>query len=1332
MRRWIPADLPAAARLAQAPVLRSFWRYRVALAGLSALALALWGEQMMRGSGGGNPAVGTGLVQVAVLLVGLVAWVRQGRRLVPPPPADVPPAAPATTSLPVRRAGLADTVQVAAVASGAPAPAAPGRIRAAWDRFKDMRTRLGRAGTVVGMLIVAGLAGWCYLLLQTDFGDPRAPWVWLAALVALALTFAGMRPATPGLVPHDPAEPEAEPPMTRGEWLVIGLIMLVAVVVRVWNLETIPIGPYSDEGDRAVDARHINRGEPMNQAPFVFFGAGWWGVPSFYFWLVAQSLKVFGDTLAGARMVHALAGIGTVWYTYRIGRAVWSPRAGLLAAGLLAVSDFAIQFSRTAGESTITLFTWTVCFYYLYRALQTRRPLDFVLSGLAGGFTLYGYVAGKLLPVFLALLAIYLLLRWGRTGIRRYLPGLVLMALAAGLTYAPNGLYVLSHPDALTQRYNGVVIFNHAQDVFAAYGTNNWVVILLRQFGLTFSAFDVGREAGPFYPTGLPILPVAWAGVWILGVAYMVWRLGDVRFAVLAVWIVSGLAGAALTSDTPTLQRVAGMVPTLALVPAVYLDRVARGIPPVRWRVALPPRTRILRLALDGALVLLVVLLGAQTLSFYFGPYTAAAHYYWYTLAGRYAAQLNPQRDLVYQMDVPEFYWRSGPALFLADRVQGDDLTNPSDDLPLTRNGDKNAHFLVFPSNEAYLPILQSYYPDGTRHVVNTPDGRVFFTAYEVDSAQFDARRQVTARYGPPQGPLFEQSEARLGTLGTGEDAATIHPPTWMTYPLAVQWTGGLVAPAYGAYNFELKAPLGATLEIDGRPLLTDTVGTTAPVPGRIVLAQGVHQVRLAGTLADPQGAVELRWSTDTGTLVPIDRAFLWNGPAGALLGTGYAAVSGPEWFTTATLPPAAGPPPIVRRDGFLGWRLANGSLGGGSAQAAIWRGTLHAPQTGSYSLDARTAGRVAVWIDGQLVGTRNVPGVTDSQPAAVPLTAGDHALEVRFQATRDNTLFEFYWQPPGGPRELLPPTALGPLAEGAWPAAERPDAPSPDAALIGAAQPALGVQKTGSISGQGGWLEARGVGVLPDGRVVVGDTGHGRILVYDQAGKQVAAWGSPGDGDGQFANLSDIAVSGDGIIAALDAGHGDVQLFDGNGTLIAHLRHGQVGLSPASGIAWGPDGRLYIADTANGRVVRVNSNGAPEFSMNAGDAMHQALSQPVDVAVTASGTIYAADLAGRVVRFNAAGVIDQEWKVPVGGARGGGHLAVWGNRLAVTDPAGNTVNFIDLQAGPATVLKTPDSAALGLAVPVGVAAGPDGRLYVLDSDNQRVVILSAPAASAP
>ena len=214
MHRWIPTDLPAAARWAQAPVLRLFWRYRVALAGLSALALALWGEQMMRGAGGGSPGVGTGLVgrsrscwwawSPGCDKAG--AWFRPHRPISRPWPRRPP-------SLPVRRAGQASAVQVAAVAPGAPASAAPGRIRAAWDRLQDGRARLGWAGTVVGLVMVAGLAGWCFLLLRTDFGDPLAPWVWGAALVAWSSLSAGIAPPAPGLVPHDPAEPAAEPPM---------------------------------------------------------------------------------------------------------------------------------------------------------------------------------------------------------------------------------------------------------------------------------------------------------------------------------------------------------------------------------------------------------------------------------------------------------------------------------------------------------------------------------------------------------------------------------------------------------------------------------------------------------------------------------------------------------------------------------------------------------------------------------------------------------------------------------------------------------------------------------------------------------------------------------------------------------------------------------------------------------------------------------------------------------------------------------------------------------------------------------------------------------------
>src|SRR5205814_9237419 len=79
--------------------LAALWRYRALVAGLIAFALAALGEDFMRPANGQpapNPALGLAPVQVAVLLVGLVAWVREGLRLpgrkaAPPPAPAVPP-----------------------------------------------------------------------------------------------------------------------------------------------------------------------------------------------------------------------------------------------------------------------------------------------------------------------------------------------------------------------------------------------------------------------------------------------------------------------------------------------------------------------------------------------------------------------------------------------------------------------------------------------------------------------------------------------------------------------------------------------------------------------------------------------------------------------------------------------------------------------------------------------------------------------------------------------------------------------------------------------------------------------------------------------------------------------------------------------------------------------------------------------------------------------------------------------------------------------------------------------------------------------------------------
>lgn len=1046
-------------------ILPAIWRWRVPLIGTLAALMALAGEWAMRkvqdpalASTGGDPAawsrVGGILIWLALLAVIPVAWVRDDwrwrRKRTIGAEGD---ALDVVKPLPTRQARTIQTVD----------PRSKPRRVIEW--LVRLRQRAGWYGTVAGLVVSLGLGTWLALMIMNQFTDPLAPWVWLLMLGALALTFAGVKPKDGPLpaMPHDPQEPATEPKVSRLEWLVVGLIMLVAILLRFVNLEGIPVGPYIDESGRALMARAINLGNPIDKLPYSFFGTAWWGVPNLYFWLEAQSLKLFGDNLLGARVIHALAGVGTVWFTYRLGRFAWSPRVGLLAGALITVSDFAIQFSRTAGESTILIFTWIACFYYLYKGIKTQKPLDFVWAGIAGGLCLYSYASGKLLPPFLVLVAAYLVLRWGRKGIKRFLPLTALMGFALVLTFLPNAAFMVAvRPDALTQRSQGVAIWSpqNQQGLQAQYSTNNWGIILPQQFTLTYSAFDVGRERGPFYPTDQPVLPVPWAALWLVGTAYMLYRMGDVRFATLGVWLVAGLAGAALTNDTPTLQRVAGMVPTLALIPAVYADRVLFSLGAIgnkQWavdkarrigRVTIP---RPLSIVPAGIALALIALLGWQALTFYFGPFAGRQLWLNPAISGRYIEHLDPLKDVAYTYNIPTMFGDPSPQVFLAGNVPTQDY-NPSEQIPVIIKPGLTAHFLSYPADAPIPGILKSYYPAGATEVLTSNEGIPYMTAYKVDNSVLTKEQYTIARYtsAAAAGTSIEIAEPRIGTLGDSPDInATLMPPTWIAYPAQAEWNGGIIAPAYGHYVFSLLAPGGGTLEIDGRQLLTAQANAGAAVQIDVALARGVHTLKLSGTLPGADSALELKWGTG-GDLFPIGKRFLWSGARGTLLGTSYPS-SDPGWFTAQEMPTPSVPPATIRRDGFLSWLSINGPLNGDAFVFCVWRGQLGAPVSGDYSFNVGTDSRAALWIDGQLVGAQNIEGANIAFPANVHLEAGPHRFELRYGATHDNSSLSLLWHKPqdAGQFQLIPPTDFAPAEGGAQPLSEMPGAPPLDPLMV-------------------------------------------------------------------------------------------------------------------------------------------------------------------------------------------------------------------------------------------------------------------------------------------
>jgi len=68
--------------------------------------------------------------------------------------------------------------------------------------------------------------------------------------------------------------------------------------------------------------------------------------PPLYYWLLSLWCLPFGQGEIALRGFSVLLGTAIVWVTWRLGRALAGPAVGLAAAGLLAVSPLAVQYSQ--------------------------------------------------------------------------------------------------------------------------------------------------------------------------------------------------------------------------------------------------------------------------------------------------------------------------------------------------------------------------------------------------------------------------------------------------------------------------------------------------------------------------------------------------------------------------------------------------------------------------------------------------------------------------------------------------------------------------------------------------------------------------------------------------------------------------------------------------------------------------------------------------------------------------------------------------------------------------------------------------------------------------
>jgi DNA-binding beta-propeller fold protein YncE len=113
-------------------------------------------------------------------------------------------------------------------------------------------------------------------------------------------------------------------------------------------------------------------------------------------------------------------------------------------------------------------------------------------------------------------------------------------------------------------------------------------------------------------------------------------------------------------------------------------------------------------------------------------------------------------------------------------------------------------------------------------------------------------------------------------------------------------------------------------------------------------------------------------------------------------------------------------------------------------------------------------------------------------------------------------------------------------------------------------------------------------VAVDKTGRLVVADAGNSRLQFFDRFGNPVNALRQTDDG--ALRSPSALCLDRFGNIFVSDAGNDRVAVFDGDGRfLFAHGKfgRGEKNFNHPGGLAFGPDRKLYVADTYN-NVIKV------------------------------------------------------------------------------------------------------------------------------------------------
>jgi 4-amino-4-deoxy-L-arabinose transferase-like glycosyltransferase len=765
-------------------------------------------------------------------------------------------------------------------------------------------------------------------------------------------------------------------------------ILLLAIFFRFYQLETVPEGIWFDEAESALEARTILSGAPFS--PMNHFTNN----PSFPFHILAFFMKIFGDTLWTLRLVVALMGLVGVIGMYLLGREMFGRWSGIIAATLLAVGFWHVNFSRFFMQNIFApgLAIW--CFYFLFRGLRNRRKLDFMFAGICIGLGLQSYTGFRVVPPVIPVLFVLAVFFQRKFLFRYFFPFCVLVYFSF-VSVGPLGVFAATQWEKFTDRMEETSVFRSSggrteEQIWRDFEKNFIEHSLMFHFwGDRNPRHGLSAEPKVDFATGILMM---------LGLALAFYHWRDPRYFLLPVWLAIGLLGGILSLEfeSPQTARTVAVIPVPFFLAAVALDQVRQ-----LFRLTLPRATPWI----FGILVIpLLGWIAWENYDIYFNQQMKRGDT-WSEFSGRdtevarLMMQLEP-KDICYNQNAGT----RQSSYLLPEKKYQDRFFKYHKDFPPSEPIPAD-HRVVYclESWRENLPekLWKHYFPEGKFDNVVKYGIPVFYT-FIIEGKDIRKARGIQVIPLEEENPTGNSFTRPAFVIETGQWKSL----SGNEFPARLRAEGILYIPHTSRYRFSVEGGFQGEVYINNEPVLSQSEGAS--------LIKGWNSVRVEGRW-DGTAALRLLWSSaNNPVFAPIPEHYLYHKslPDFGLLGLYYNNSNWQGQPAYRQIDPTASfrwhPDPFTRH-----W-------------SGEWRGKIEAPQDGNYLFMLNSNDRSKLWIDNRLIMEQNRQ-TSGRRTSGVRLNGGLHDIQLRYIQGTAYSEMRLRWQRPGAGMDFIQPEYLTP-----------------------------------------------------------------------------------------------------------------------------------------------------------------------------------------------------------------------------------------------------------------------------------------------------------------